>query len=154
VTISLPLELPAIVRPNGKTYRPRKIVVIPCENADEFGAVVFGTHDVELATPLATEEIASRFDTRYAATDPVVGWWRDGYERGERVWVWDEQIGRAGVWFASAEVGESSPLGVSGPGGPDGARTTGSTRKRAGTSRPSRGTSTAKQSRTPPDVTA
>lgn len=99
------IRLPAIVRPNGRTYQPRKVTVEPISDGyGDFAAVVFGTHDIEFARPLATEEIASRFDNGYVAGDPTVGWWRDGYEHGDRVWAWDAESGRAGVWFTAVEA--------------------------------------------------
>jgi hypothetical protein len=48
-------ELPEITRPNGKPYRPRKLVAYAVNDADleVGGAVVFGTHDPAKAHPLA-----------------------------------------------------------------------------------------------------
>lgn len=99
----------AITRPNGKPYRPRKIVVEPWEDHwdDRSGAVVFGTHDVEAARVIAAEEITSRWGMPYAV-DARVGWWRSGYEgsQGELSWVYDEVRGRAGVFFTASEAPE------------------------------------------------
>lgn len=96
-------DLPAIIRPNGKTYRPRKVIVEPWEIDGaaygwESGVIVFGTHDVEVAQPLA-DVVCKGFDPDYVAVGAKPIWYRDGYENGERVWMDDEVRGRAGVWF-------------------------------------------------------
>jgi hypothetical protein len=76
-------ELPAVTRPNGKQYRPRKVVAWRWENDDASpvlegcGAVVLGTHD------------------------PEVNWFRLGYQGGELAWVRDAVKGRAGVMFTA-----------------------------------------------------
>jgi hypothetical protein len=97
------IKLPAIVRPNGKTYQPRKIAVEAWENDNAsdgwtVGAIVFGTHDVDFARPLATEAVR-RFDDDMVALGAETGWYRDGFQGGERTWVDDPDLGRAGVWF-------------------------------------------------------
>lgn len=102
-----------IVRPNGKPYRPRKVVVEPWDNESvgwgyDFGVVVLGTHDIALATSLANDEIRSRWDRRLAAVEACVGWYRDGFQGGDRCWVNDDVRGRAGVWFRATEP-ESTP---------------------------------------------
>lgn len=98
------IKLPAIERPNGKTYRPRKIVVEPIERPDGgYAVIVFGTHDVEFAWPLATTWIKAETDPQDAAGEPRVGWWRDGYIYGERTWIPDDDLGRAGVWFTAVD---------------------------------------------------
>lgn len=113
MTVSLPTLAP-IERPNGKLYRPRKIVVEPWENDgwanDGCGAVVLGTHDVEAARALATERIRDWFDSELTPTKPEVGWFRLAYggSRGEMNWVRDEVHGRAGVMF-TADYPEAVP---------------------------------------------
>lgn len=101
-----------IIRPNGKPYRPRKIVVEPWDDHWDHrcGAAVFGTHDVEAARAIAAEEIAARWAMPYAI-DARVGWWRSGYEgtRGEPSWVYDEVHGRAAVFFTASDDPEEEP---------------------------------------------
>lgn len=105
------LALPVIIRPNGKPYRPRKIVVQAWENDDtgsewEGGAVVLGTHDVERARPLAADLIRRVFDSRLQPVRPGLRWTRLGFDgaRSEMVWIEDEERGRAAVWFEAEEV--------------------------------------------------
>ena len=96
--------LPPIVRPNGKTYQPRKLTVEPIERPDgDYAVIVFGTHDVETAQPLADERVRADVDPSYVAGEPHLGWWRDGYQHGERAWVWDDELGRAGIRFTATE---------------------------------------------------
>lgn len=98
------IKLPAIERPNGKTYRPRKVVVEPIEMRDgSYAVIVFGTHDVEFARPLATKWITTESDPHDVAGDPCVGWWRDGYEHSDRAWIPDDELGRAGVRFTAVD---------------------------------------------------
>lgn len=102
--------LPAIERPNGKVYRPRRIRTEVWEDDDAWsewrgGAVVMGTHDVELARPLATEAIRRHFDSELVAANPEVGWWRLGFRFGELHWTTDEQRGPAAVLFTAQEAG-------------------------------------------------
>lgn len=97
-----------ITRPNGRPYRPRKVVAWPVADADEMtsGVMVLGTHDVERARPLADECAAAWVDGGYVAAEPEVGWFREGYEAGRPMWLRDEVRGRAGVWFR--EIVESA----------------------------------------------
>lgn len=100
---------PAIVRPNGKTYRPHSIRVEVWEDHDDVwsewrgGAVVLGTHDVEVAQPLADAAIKRSFNAELIAADPEVGWWRLSFHFGELRWMPDEQRGPAGVYFTAKE---------------------------------------------------
>lgn len=100
--------LPAIMRPDGRPYRPRKIVAHSWENDTvhdwSAGAVVLGTHDVERARVLADSSIKVWFGSEFSAVEPEVGWYRLGYEYGDQVWTEDERRGRAGVWFTAKEV--------------------------------------------------
>jgi hypothetical protein len=103
-------ELVPIERPNGKVYRPRRIRAEAWENDDTWsewrgGAVVLGTHDVELARPLATAAIRRHFDAELVAADPEVGWWRLGFHFGELRWMPDPERGAAAVYFTAKEVG-------------------------------------------------
>lgn len=94
--------LAAIERPNGKMYRPRMLSGTPTYSAhEEFnGAVVFGTHDIETARPIAEQLIRSEADAEYIeGAKPHQIWWRDGFECGQRRFATDPEHGRAGVWF-------------------------------------------------------
>jgi hypothetical protein len=97
----------SIVRPNGKPYRPRKIVTHPWENQDgdgDRGVVVLGTHDVEEARVLAAEACSHWFGSSYAI-EAAPGWYRLGYTgyRGELSWTYDPERGRAGVFFTASD---------------------------------------------------
>ena len=96
----------AITRPNGKPYRPRKVTGHAVADEDDMvvAVVVLGTHDVERARPLAEDCVRAWVDGSYTAVNPVTGWWRDGFDMGQRCWVADPVRGRAGVWFKVAEV--------------------------------------------------
>lgn len=100
---------PPIIRPNGKPYRPRRLSAhAVVANEDELtGIIIFGTHDPGAAQPLADRYVTRWLEDDYCAVDPVVGWWRDGFGGGSRVWVADDVRGRAGVWFR--EIAERSP---------------------------------------------
>lgn len=97
-------DLPSIVRPNGKVYRPRKIAVEPWDNDtwgrdESCGVVVYGTHDEALAQKLADEEIKRRWDSDWVGINEGRGWFRAAYRYGDLVIVDDEVRGRAGVYF-------------------------------------------------------
>jgi hypothetical protein len=93
--------LEVITRPNGKPYRPRKIMAYPVADADDMasGVMVLGTHDVERARKLADRCAAAWVDGGYVAAEPQTGWFREGYEAGRPMWLRDEKRGRAGVYF-------------------------------------------------------
>jgi len=102
-----PLE--PITRPNGKTYRPRKVVAHRWENDDDWyegcGVLVLGTHDIERARKLATECCEYWFSMPYAVK-PQPGWYRLGYagaSTGDPTWLHDEVRGRAGVMFTASD---------------------------------------------------
>ena len=92
---------PPIERPNGKLYRPFKVVAHAWENDDGqgSGAVVLGTQDIERARALATEAVQLWFDGDFVAVHPIVGWFRLGWNYGELTWIRDPVRGRAGVQF-------------------------------------------------------
>jgi hypothetical protein len=94
-------DLPEIMRPNGKPYRPRKITACAVLDDDELtvGVVVFGTHDPATAQQLADAIAFRDAGSSFFATDPGRVWWRDGFDGGRRMWITDEEHGRAGVWF-------------------------------------------------------
>lgn len=99
MTESTSLDLPPITRPNGKIYRPRKLVAYFCEeSACAYPAVVvFGTHDNDVARPLALAEAKYRLEDGPMDLYGTKGWWRDTIRNGERVWEYDEERGRAGI---------------------------------------------------------
>ena len=105
-------EMAAIRRPNGKLYRPRKVSchAVNDENLDLVAVIVFGTHDIERARPLAEDCVRYWSDEDCAAAEPVTGWWRDGYANGGRGWVNDSVAGRAGVWFEAVPDGMEEAL--------------------------------------------
>lgn len=95
--------LPVITRPNGKPYRPQRIVAFAIEGNCGDGVLVLGTHDLTRAQALADKLARDLAGAPAVAADPVTGWYRDGMECGERRWVHDEVRGRAGVWFRDIE---------------------------------------------------
>lgn len=97
--------LPAIERPNGKQYRPRKITgnAVGDENGCVIAVIVLGTHDVERARPLAEDCARYWVDGGYTAANPEAGWWRNGFHWGEPTWIDDAVSGRAGVRFEVVE---------------------------------------------------
>jgi hypothetical protein len=96
-----------VIRPNGKAYRARRVAVEIWDNAandswsDDYGVFVFGTHDIELARPLADREIKAHWDRDLVATKPCKVWKRLGFDHGEFVWWTDEVKGRAAVCFTA-----------------------------------------------------
>lgn len=101
--------LESITRPNGKLYRPRKIVACAVtDDNDDFliGVMVLGTHDYHRAKPLANEYAVWQLGRGHKAVDWVTGWWRDAFENGRRCWAEDPVAGRAGVWFR--EIAETA----------------------------------------------
>lgn len=103
---------PAIQRPDGTLYRPRKITANAVTDDDEIlcGVVVFGTHDIALAHPLADQYVAWQLDSGYVAAEPCTVWWRDGFDGGRRMWLTDEEHGRAGVFFREVVERTPSPI--------------------------------------------
>jgi hypothetical protein len=95
------LHLPVIMRPNGKPYRPRKVIAYPVGDEDETttGVIVFGTHDAGRAQGLADQIAHWEVGSDFAAAEPECVWWGDTFEQGRRGWVTDEEHGRAGVFF-------------------------------------------------------
>lgn len=80
------MKLPAIERPNGKSYRPRSLRSRILGNEDEItGVVVFGTHDVYTASSVA------RLDVRAAVNE-----W--GWDDLDYTYVVDEVSARR-VWW-------------------------------------------------------
>jgi hypothetical protein len=89
---------PKIQRPNGKSYRPRRVVAYALGEEDD-GVLVLGTHDIARAQVLADEVARWVAGKNCVAVRPWRGWFRDGFEGGQRRWVADEVHGRAGVCF-------------------------------------------------------
>jgi len=91
-----------ITRPNGKVYRPRKVMCHALSNEDTgtlTAVIVLGTHDVD-----AARELASRVGPYWADEDVKLGgaevsWWRKGYCWGALCWLEDDVRGAAGVRF-------------------------------------------------------
>lgn len=106
--------LTPVERPNGKTYRPRKIRVQCWENDDRSptdgphypaGVVVLGTHDVVAGLALANEWCRYWHGSERAAY-LATGWYRLGYEgrTGDQSWIDDPERGRAGLMFAATDA--------------------------------------------------
>lgn len=100
-----PGVLPPIPRPGGGFYLPKRLAAEPlCDDGDVIsGVIVLGTHNRDLAQPVADKLASNEADGRYRAVWSGGGWWRDGFESGERRWVADEMHGRAGVLFGRIE---------------------------------------------------
>lgn len=111
------LKLPAIERPNGKLYRPRKISAVGLGNEDEITHIlVFGTHNKEFAEAHAgpeLERLSDEFyytDFRLQISGPgKEGWYRRdlaGWADDAPIYVYAQgpETGRAGVMFPVDEV--------------------------------------------------
>jgi hypothetical protein len=109
--------LPAIERPNGKLYRPRKVDAVGLGNEDEITHIlVFGTHNKDFAEAHAApdlERLSDEFyysDFRLQISGPgKQGWYRRdlaGFEDDAPIYVFaeDPKTGRAGVMFPVDEV--------------------------------------------------
>lgn len=96
-----------ITRPNGKVYRPRKLVAHAWEDPWDYtgaqsGVVVLGSNDVARVSEFAVE-MCNYWFLGYYAVNPRTGWYRLGYQSGELRWLIDEECGRAGVFFDAAD---------------------------------------------------
>lgn len=93
-----------LVRPNGKTYRPRKAQFVAHAwsngDVDDEGVVIFGTLDPEAAQGFA-DEMCGYWYGRECASDPRPGWWRNRLDNGEPTWLADEERWRPGVMFTA-----------------------------------------------------
>lgn len=91
--------LPAIARPNGKFYRPRRLRAVGW-HPEDWGqdgppqTAVLGTHDVETALRYAAHGF-----TCAHLINPTVGWLRQSIRDGNLWWVPDEARGAACVIF-------------------------------------------------------
>lgn len=94
-------ELEPVTRPNGKLYRPRRLRAFYCEDdyTGQAEVLVLGTHAQSVALPLAFAEANYRLADGSLDAVPSPGWWRDGFENGERAWVYDDVRGAAGLRF-------------------------------------------------------
>jgi hypothetical protein len=93
------MKLPPVQRPNGKMYRPRKIVALFFHDADdiEAGVVVFGTHDIPRARRLAMH-LADTIGMM--AVDPELRWVKSTMRHHDPVFEDGcPDTGRACVWF-------------------------------------------------------
>lgn len=101
-------QLPAIQRPNGKLYRPRKLMAHAWEDpwdnprGAHAGVVVLGSNDPDRVQEFATE-MCNYWFLGYHAVNPQPGWYRLGYESGELRWLNDDVHGRAGVFFDASD---------------------------------------------------
>ena len=115
------IKLPTIARPNGTTYRPRKITTEIWGDEDEVtDVVVFGTHDVNFSRPLAVkaaEDYTAEFLSgwRLEVADESERVWRTRrlacFDEGQPIYQWwhDPMHGRAGVRFRVAATDDWEP---------------------------------------------
>lgn len=94
------------IRPNGKTYRPRRarLVAKPwgdIGDVDGHGVIVFGTLIPDAAREFAETAMAHYSGENVKAVNPIPGWWRDGYVNGRPTWIEDDVRGRPGVYFTA-----------------------------------------------------
>lgn len=93
----------AIVRPNGRVYRPRNapwaVQVSDIEDSDAY-VLVFGTHDIEAARAIAQPAAAAYL------IDAHTGWQRLAMRHGDQVYVDDEVRGAACVIFTESDSPE------------------------------------------------
>jgi hypothetical protein len=94
-------RLEPVVRPNGKLYRPRtlRVIYVEDDNISRYGVLVLGTRNQSVGLSLAGAEARYRVEGGVLDAIPDEGWWRDGFENGERVWVYDDVHGAAGLRF-------------------------------------------------------
>jgi hypothetical protein len=115
VTEPTKTPLPAIRRPNGMLYRPQKLAVelLECDPGSdaEFMVLVLGTHDAEIARPLADDAIRRGLGCDCKAVDPRPGWWRQATRRGEEHWAPDDARGRAAVRFDVSDAEDEDEAG-------------------------------------------
>lgn len=107
--ISGPKIATEFTRPNGKTYRPRKLGLQThsWENTDGYddscGVIVFGTLSPDEAHESAIQ--ACRYWYGMAtAENPEPGWYRSGFQNGQRMWISDGDRGRPGVMFEAVDA--------------------------------------------------
>lgn len=97
-----------IIRPNGKTYRPRAIVAHAWENPDDMtgdnyqGCIIIGTHDAVAAQPFAERMCNYWFGTS-GAKFMQAGWFRKAYDYTGPAWIEDDVRGSAGCYFSAVD---------------------------------------------------
>ncbi len=91
-----------LVRPDGRTYRPRsnrlRIRAWGDDPTGLCGVIVFGTLDPAEALPAAQAACRYWYEGE-TVRSPSPGWYRDGFDWGERRWIRDERRGAPGVSF-------------------------------------------------------
>jgi len=100
------IEPAVLIRPNGKTYRARKVMAhawsnIAAYGGDDAGVVILGTHDVEGCREFAVLMVRY-WGMGEFADGPRIGWFRDGYGAHGPAWVDDAERGAAGVMWTAA----------------------------------------------------
>lgn len=94
-----------ITRPNGSIYQPRKLRAFALNLDEEPVVLVLGTHDADVAYPIARRELSSFFGTDPAALGSPRKVWRTQkllrFEDGEPWYGYpdDPERGAAGVEF-------------------------------------------------------
>lgn len=88
-----------ITRPNGRPYRPRRVIAQVVGDGIDEGVLILGTHDLARAQILADQMAEYVAGRGFVAIGPWRGWFRDGFDAGRRQWITDEERGRAGVCF-------------------------------------------------------
>lgn len=98
-------KLPAIIRPNGKIYQPRKVRGILLDGPELNGpesCLIAGTHDIERARKFAVRLI-KEYDSYWTAGDAVLTWQRPVIRNYDRSYEYDTVRGAAGVMFEMIE---------------------------------------------------
>lgn len=92
--------LPPIVRPNGKTYRPRYLRVVgwDCEDDVLWQVAVLGTHDIAAARVLAPQGYHCPH-----LVNPTLAWMRLTVRDDESTWIYDDVRGAACVIFDESD---------------------------------------------------
>lgn len=109
------VPLVPIERPNGKLYRPRKIVAAPWDNEacgrydGAQGVYILGTHDIVASHERALWGVRYWHDGGLVAANPALSWVRDGFLYGDRSWMDDAVRGRAAVCWTAAYPEDMCP---------------------------------------------
>ncbi|MGB3483997.1 MAG: hypothetical protein WBB07_17495 [Mycobacterium sp.] len=95
-----------LTRPNGKPYTPRftglQAHLWENHNIGESGVIIFGTLDPDQAHDLAVQMCRYWYGVN-GVGDPQPGWYRNGFQNGERWWIRDDVRGRPGVMFEAVD---------------------------------------------------
>ncbi|HEY6493279.1 MAG TPA: hypothetical protein VIZ43_08405 [Trebonia sp.] len=102
--------LPAIERPNGKPYRPKRVMGRLLNEATDEPTLILvtGTHDTDRAAEFARELAAYWLGSDVEPVAPMRGWWRQSIRRGDEYWTDDDVRGAAGVIFSIGEAGHAA----------------------------------------------